>query len=100
MAAVTSTHEASDLYSSEQLKRFREDPKYYWKYRKEIERFINLDHPYLFPGTPTAIGGQEQVIKNMKLKLAKKPEIYDHLEPRFRPECKRLTPGPGSWRHW
>jgi hypothetical protein len=31
----------------------------------------------------------------MKLKLAKKPEIYDKLEPRFRPGCRRLTPGPG-----
>ncbi|KUJ13710.1 putative monooxygenase [Mollisia scopiformis] len=86
---------AMNSYSPEELKRFSEDSEYYRKYRKEIERFINLDHSCLFPGTPAAIDGQQRVIENMKLKLAKKPEIYKQLKPEFRPGCRRLTPGPG-----
>lgn len=82
-------------YSIEELKRFREDPEFYWAYRKEIERYINLDHSCLFPDTPAAIGSKQRIIENMKSKLAKKPEIYDAIEPGFRPGCRRLTPGPG-----
>lgn len=85
----------SDSYSAEELKKFREDPEYYWVYRKEIERYINLDHSCLFPDTLAAIGSKQRIIDNMKLKLAKKPEIFEAIQPGFRPGCRRLTPGPG-----
>lgn len=38
---------------------------------------------------------KERIIENMKMKLAKKPEIYEMLKPDFSPGCRRLTPGPG-----
>jgi hypothetical protein len=38
-------------YSEEEKKAFAEDPELYFKYRKEVERAINLDHACLFPGT-------------------------------------------------
>ncbi|KAF8847633.1 flavin-binding monooxygenase, partial [Acephala macrosclerotiorum] len=82
-------------YSEEELTKFKEDPEHYHQYRKHIERFINLDHPCLFPGTEAAVGGKERFIENMKLKLKKKPEIYEMLKPNFSPGCRRLIPGPG-----
>lgn len=94
-AYVRITHNQSDSYSAEELKKFREDPEFYWSYRKEIERYINLDHSCLFPDTPAATGSKQRIIENMKLKLAKKPDIFDAIQPDFRPGCRRLTPGPG-----
>ncbi|RDW89163.1 monooxygenase-3 [Coleophoma cylindrospora] len=82
-------------YTSEELRKFREDPEYYWRYRKNIERFINLDHPCLFAHEEASIASKQRIIENMKTKLAKKPEIYAALEPEFTPGCRRLTPGPG-----
>lgn len=38
---------------------------------------------------------QEEFVKNMKQRLANKPELIDDLIPSFPPACRRLTPGPG-----
>jgi hypothetical protein len=38
-------------YTDEERKAFQDDPELYFKYRKEVERAINLDHACLFPGT-------------------------------------------------
>ncbi|KAG0650731.1 FAD-binding monooxygenase moxY [Hyphodiscus hymeniophilus] len=84
-----------DSGNYEERGKFKDDLEYYWKYRKHIERFINLDHPCLFPGTESAISGKEGIMQNMKKKLAGKPEIYEALEPKWSPGCRRLTPGPG-----
>jgi hypothetical protein len=82
-------------YSSEELQKFKSNPSEYWKYRKEMERFINMDHPCLFPGTPEQINCAEKILENMRMKLATKPEILEGLKPEFIPGCRRLTPGPG-----
>ena len=83
------------FYTPEELYRFRNDPEHYWKYRKEIERSINMDYPCLFPGTPEQVSGLDAIMENMKKKLASKPDIFDSLKPDFIPGCRRLTPGPG-----
>jgi hypothetical protein len=46
------------------------------KYRKHIERFINLDHLCLTPGTKAMLEGKEKIVENMKTKLAKKQGLY------------------------
>jgi cation diffusion facilitator CzcD-associated flavoprotein CzcO len=55
MAAMNCTPHNTALtivqYSEEEKKAFAEDPELYFKYRKEVERAINLDHACLFPGT-------------------------------------------------
>ena len=65
-----------DKYTKEELNRFGEDPAFYKKYRKHIERFINLDHPCLTPGTKAMLEGKEKIVENMKTKLAKKDGLY------------------------
>lgn len=94
-SSLSKSANTKDSYTPEELKRFQDYPECYWKYRKHIERFINLDHPCLFLGTPSAISSKEGIVENMKKKLARKPEIYDALEPKWNPGCRRLTPGPG-----
>lgn len=82
-------------YSAEELAKFESDPVYYKKFRKAMERAINGDYPCLFPGSPEEVAGTEAIRSNMKSKLASKPGLYEALEPRFVPGCRRLTPGPG-----
>jgi cation diffusion facilitator CzcD-associated flavoprotein CzcO len=41
------------------------------------------------------IRAQNEFVKNMKRRLAGKPELIDNLIPSFPPACRRLTPGPG-----
>ena len=38
---------------------------------------------------------RERFERNMKARLAKKPELIEKLIPDFSPNCRRLTPGPG-----
>ncbi len=97
---TTETLAASDepgnyTYTDEELQRFASDPQYYKKFRKAIERAINMDYPCLFPGSPEELAGTEAIRTNMKTKLASRPGLYEALEPRFVPGCRRLTPGPG-----
>jgi hypothetical protein len=83
-----------DKYT-EEVKRFREDPAFYKKYRKHIEHFVNLDHPCLTPGTKAMLEGKEKIVEGMKTKLAKRGGLYKMLEPSWSLGCRRLTPGLG-----
>ena len=94
-AIATDPASGNHQYTSEELARFRDDPEYYWQYRKEIEASINADYPCLFPGTPDQINGTARIMANMKKKLSTKPEILEGLHSDFLPGCRRLTPGPG-----
>lgn len=52
-------------------------------------------HPHTLKGTPEQISGQQFLTKEMKRRLARKPELIDKIVPTFSPGCRRLTPGPG-----
>ncbi|CAG9978677.1 unnamed protein product [Clonostachys byssicola] len=92
---ANSTEPGNYSYTKEEIERFRNDPEYYHNFRKEMESFINKDFPSLFPRSAEEIESTNKIRDNMKRKLASKPEIYEALEPRFTPGCRRLTPGPG-----
>jgi cation diffusion facilitator CzcD-associated flavoprotein CzcO len=97
---TTETLAASDepgnyTYTADELHRFSSDPDHYKAFRKSIERAINMDYPCLFPGSPEELAGTEAIRNNMKTKPAPRPGLYEALEPRFVPGCRRLTPGPG-----
>jgi hypothetical protein len=95
-AALAASDEPGNYsYTVEELDKFDSDLEYYKKFRKGMERAINMDYPCLFPGSPEEIAGTEAIKNNMKDKLAPRPGLYDALEPRFVPGCRRLTPGPG-----
>jgi cation diffusion facilitator CzcD-associated flavoprotein CzcO len=82
-------------YQPAELDKFAHDNDFYRKFRKGMERAINMDFPCLFPGSPEEVQGTEAIKKNMREKLAARPGLYEKLEPKFVPGCRRLTPGPG-----
>ncbi|KAI5460939.1 putative monooxygenase [Mariannaea sp. PMI_226] len=82
-------------YTKKEIARFEGDPEFYRKFRKEMESFINKDFPSLFPGSEEEKISTNKIRDNMRQKLASKPGLYEALEPRFAPGCRRLTPGPG-----
>lgn len=82
-------------YTEEDLERFNKDPEYYKEFRKGMEASILADYPCLFPGTTQEVNGTNTIKEVMKTKLARKAGIYEALEPKFTPGCRRLTPGPG-----
>ncbi|KAK7217156.1 hypothetical protein V2G26_005159 [Clonostachys chloroleuca] len=92
---ANSTEPGNYSYSKEEIDRFRNDPEYYRNFRKEMESFINKDFPSLFPKSVEEIDSTNKIRDNMRKKLSSKPGIYEALEPRFTPGCRRLTPGPG-----
>ncbi|KAI8656424.1 hypothetical protein LRP88_11729 [Fusarium phalaenopsidis] len=92
---ANSTDPGNYSYTDEEITRFEQDPKYYNRFRKEMESFINKDFPSLFPGSAEERISTQKIKDNMKQKLLSKPGLYEALEPRFTPGCRRLTPGPG-----
>ncbi|EXJ87108.1 hypothetical protein A1O3_04066 [Capronia epimyces CBS 606.96] len=95
-AALAGSDEPGNYtYTPEELRKFADDPVYYARFRKAMERAINMDYPCLFAGSAEEIKGTAAIRQNMKDKLAARPGLYEALEPRFTPGCRRLTPGPG-----
>jgi hypothetical protein len=60
-----------------------------------IELDIQSMHSSTIKGSPEQISGQAFFTKDMKRRLARKPELIDQILPSFSPACRRLTPGPG-----
>ncbi|KAJ4580211.1 hypothetical protein HRR83_003159 [Exophiala dermatitidis] len=82
-------------FSPEDIKRFKEDPDFYEKFRKDIELELQSVHAVTIKGSPEQLGALEVFTENMKRRLAGKPDLADSLMPSFPPVCRRLTPGPG-----
>jgi cation diffusion facilitator CzcD-associated flavoprotein CzcO len=82
-------------YTPEELARFQNDPEHYHRFRREMESYINKDFPCLFPDSAEERTSTNRIRENMREKLKSKPGLYEALEPRFIPGCRRLTPGPG-----
>jgi len=86
---------ASTSFTQEQIKRFREDPDHFYKFRREIEADGNNIHGVTIRGHEMQVGAKDAFSEAMKERLKKKPEIFDKIKPSFSPGCRRLTPGPG-----
>ena len=82
-------------YGDEELLAFRENPDIYHKHRHEVEGNMNEAQLVTFMGTTEQQEFWRLTDESMKNKLAKKPEIYWSLTPKWPPGCRRLTPGPG-----
>ncbi|KAM5341974.1 hypothetical protein ACJ41O_015005 [Fusarium nematophilum] len=80
---------------AEDLERFKKNPDEYIAYRRTIDNILHRPVEALYQDTEGTAVFTEMCKEHMKVKLAKKPEIYDQLVPDFPPGCRRLTPGPG-----
>lgn len=82
-------------YTQEEKEFWRNNPEEYVKYRKALEAGMQGGYAVTHTGTKEHVGAWNAFSEDMKRRLAKKPEIAEHLVPDFPPLCKRLTPGPG-----
>lgn len=82
-------------YDDEQQRKWGENPEEYLAYRKEIEQELNFRFPLYVRGTKLQDMAREFTTKDMRAKLAAKPELADILLPSFAVGCRRPTPGPG-----
>ncbi|KAK5657513.1 hypothetical protein OQA88_3085 [Cercophora sp. LCS_1] len=82
-------------YSEEQKALFASDPEVYLKFRKELEDKYWRRFSAFFRGSAENVELRERFTQIMRDRLAKKPELLEHIVPDFSPNCRRLTPGPG-----
>lgn len=71
------------------------DSEAYIKVRKVFEDSGSSIHDCTILGTGMQQGFQAYFTQGMKERLAKKPELFDFLLPKFAPGCRRMTPGIG-----
>ncbi|KAF8583198.1 FAD/NAD(P)-binding domain-containing protein [Ramaria rubella] len=86
---------ADNHYFTEEEKREFEDEEYYSNFRRKLEDELNSIHGVTIRGHEKQLMGVKLFKESMIEKLAKKPEIAEHLIPSFPVACRRLTPGPG-----
>ena len=82
-------------YGKDEIQRWRDDPASYLQYRKALEAGMQGTYAVTHRGTKEHDGARVVFEGDMKKRLGKKPEIIDHMLPKFPPLCRRLTPGPG-----
>ncbi|POR31118.1 Putative sterigmatocystin biosynthesis monooxygenase stcW [Tolypocladium paradoxum] len=87
---------ANFAYNKEQREIFRNDPKKYLAYRKKIESDLNSRFRFILNGSEEQAEAKKFAEKDMRDKLARKPEIADIIVPKnFAVGCRRPTPGNG-----
>jgi len=82
-------------YSEEQKTLFARDPQAYLDFRKDLEDKYWRRFGAFFRGSSENAELRDRFIHIMRQRLAKKPELLEHIIPDFSPNCRRLTPGPG-----
>ncbi|KAL8742626.1 MAG: hypothetical protein Q9190_004920 [Brigantiaea leucoxantha] len=90
------TDSASNFaFTAEEIDSWRCSPKMYLSFRKSLEAELQSGHDIVERNSAAQRKARETFTELMKSRLAKKPEMADHLVPSFPPLCRRLTPGPG-----
>ncbi|KAI2823342.1 hypothetical protein CBS115989_1324 [Aspergillus niger] len=75
---------------------FRYNPQKYLAYRKKIESELNCRFRFILNGSEEQANARAYAERDMRSKLASRPEIADHIVPKnFAVGCRRPTPGNG-----
>ncbi|GLA21575.1 hypothetical protein AnigIFM62618_011244 [Aspergillus niger] len=75
---------------------FRNHPQKYLAYRKKIESELNSRFRFILNGSEEQANARAYAERDMRSKLARRPEIADHIVPKnFAVGCRRPTPGNG-----
>ncbi|KAM0266699.1 hypothetical protein ACHAPA_006621 [Fusarium lateritium] len=83
-------------YNEKQREILRNDPEKYLAYRKKIESELNSRFRFILNGSKEQQDARDFAERDMRAKLAKKPEIADIIVPKnFAVGCRRPTPGNG-----
>ena len=82
-------------FTKAEINAWLQDPALYLGYRKKLETELQSGHIITMRGSEAQKEARTFFTQLMKDRLAKKPEVAEHMIPDFPPLCKRLTPGPG-----
>ncbi|KAL3444849.1 hypothetical protein BJX65DRAFT_319736 [Aspergillus insuetus] len=83
-------------YNGKQKEILRTDPAKYLAYRKKIESELNSRFRFILNGSQEQAEARAAAERDMRTRLAKKPEIADLIVPKnFAVGCRRPTPGAG-----
>ncbi|KAK0712594.1 hypothetical protein B0T26DRAFT_649779 [Lasiosphaeria miniovina] len=74
---------------------FARDPAAYLAFRKDLEDKYWRRFSSFFRGSAENVELRAKFTAIMRERLARKPELLEHMVPDFSPNCRRLTPGPG-----
>ncbi|KAL2844025.1 hypothetical protein BJX68DRAFT_257287 [Aspergillus pseudodeflectus] len=80
-------------YTEKEKQRFREDPGYLLKYRKQIEKMMNAGFHSFIRGSQANIRNKAYWQGSMQQLLAGNKDLKDFLIPSWSPGCRRLSPG-------
>ncbi|PVH70029.1 FAD/NAD(P)-binding domain-containing protein [Cadophora sp. DSE1049] len=95
-AALAAVSHSQMEFSEKQQKRFREDPAYHLKFRKEIEGTINAGVDLFIRGTKQHAAAYKAFKEGMTKRIGPGFEdLKEKLIPSWSPGCRRLTPGDG-----
>lgn len=81
-----------DADSEEDMERFKSDPKYYYEYRRELEKILAGGFDALWKGSDAQEQLRKTTIKHME-QMITDPKILATLIPEFEIGCRRFTPG-------
>ncbi|KAF3391140.1 putative sterigmatocystin biosynthesis monooxygenase stcW [Talaromyces pinophilus] len=83
-------------YNEKQKDIFLNDPRKYLAYRKKIESELNSRFRFILNGSQEQAQARAATERDMRTRLAKKPEIADWIVPtNFAVGCRRPTPDAG-----
>ncbi|KAH6685981.1 steroid monooxygenase [Plectosphaerella plurivora] len=83
-------------YNEKQREILRNDPEKYLAYRKKIESELNSRFRFILNGSSEQKEARAFAEKDMRTKLASRPDIADLIVPKdFAVGCRRPTPGNG-----
>ena len=82
-------------FDAKQKAKWASDPSEYLAHRKAVEKELNIRFPLFIKDTPQQAMAKDFTLKDMKRKLAAKPELHNKLLSTFAVGCRRPTPGSG-----
>lgn len=88
-AAALAWEGRSSTYSSEQKRKFEEDPGEFKEYRRKVEHAVNARFPAFYKNSPAQKAGVEAVTKSMKERLKHDQKLEKALIPDFPLGCRR-----------
>ncbi len=78
----------------EEKERFAKNPEEYLRYRHQVEDYVNQAQLIHWVGSDMNKTFSAATEESMARRLARKPEIFQHLRPTYPVACRRVSPGP------
>lgn len=73
---------------------FKKFPEKYVNYRHQVENYVNHAQLIHWVGSDMNKSFAKATEESMARRLASRPEIFQHLKPKYPVACKRVSPGP------